>query len=245
MGKNLISQKRGKGSSTYKSKSFKYAGKVSHKKHSEQEKKGIVQGEIIDIVHSSGHYAPIIKATYEDNTSSLEIAQLGAKVGDKILAGKKAGVKNGNVIPLSEIPEGQLVYNIESIPGDGGKFVRSSGNFARVVSKQSSKVTLILPSKKERSFHPSCRAKIGTIAGGGRKEKPILKAGIMTKRKNARGKLYPRTSALSMNAVDHPFGGSSSSNKGKPTIARKHAPAGAKVGMIRPKQSGRGKGRRK
>ena len=245
MGKNLISQKRGKGSSVYKAKSFKYAGKVSHRRYSEEERNGMVEGEVIDIIHSSGHYAPLVKAVYKDKTNSLEIAQLGVRMGDKISSGKKAEVKNGNTLPLSEIPEGQLVCNIESIPGDGGKFVRSSGGFARVVGKQSDKVTIMLPSKKEHSFNPACRAKIGIIAGGGRKEKPILKAGIMSKRKAARGKLYPRTSALSMNSVSHPFGGSSSAHKGKPTIARKHAPAGAKVGMIRPRQSGRGKGRRK
>ena len=245
MGKNLIAQKRGKGSSVYKARSFRYAGKVAHRRYSEEERNGMVEGKVMDLIHSSGHYAPIAKTAYDDKTKALEIAQLGVKVGDKISAGKKAEIKNGNTLPLSEIPEGYLVCNIESIPGDGGKFVRSSGGFARVVGKHPDRIAVMLPSKKEHSFNPACRAKIGTIAGGGRTEKPILKAGIMSKRKAARGKLYPRTSALSMNAVAHPFGGTSSSHKGKPTIARKHAPAGAKVGMLRPRQSGRGKGRRK
>ena len=92
-------------------------------------------------------------------------------------------MRAATTVPLSEVPEGGLVCNIEAIPGDGGKFVRSSGGVARVVGKQPDKVTVMLPSKKEHSFHPACRAKIGVIAGGGRKEKPLLKAGIMSKRK--------------------------------------------------------------
>ena len=245
MGKNLISQKRGKGSSTYRAKSFRYAGKVAHRQYSDSEKTGTVEGKVVDLVHSAGHYAPLAKTVYDDKTKSLELAPLGIKVGDRISSGKTAEIKSGNVLPLSEIPEGTLICNIESMPGDGGKFVRSSGGFARVTGKNQDGVTILLPSKKEHSFNPACRAKIGVIAGGGRLEKPMLKAGSMAKRMAARGKLYPRTSALSMNAVAHPYGGSSSAHKGKPTIARKNAPAGAKVGMIRPKRSGRGKGRRK
>ena len=238
MGKNLISQKRGKGS-IYKSRGFRYIGKVKH----QPEKPGGITGKVTDIVHSSGHYAPIAKINY-DGRENLEIATFGLRVGDEISSGTNAEIKDGNVLPLANIPEGTLIFNIESLPGDGGKFVRTSGCFARLLSKTSGNVKVLLPSKKEHSFHPNCRATLGVVAGGGRPEKPILKAGTMAKKKTARGKLYPSTSALSMNAVAHPFGGSSSAHKGKPTIARKHAPAGAKVGMIRPKRSGRGKGRK-
>jgi len=245
MGKNLTSQKRGKGSSVYKSRGFRSIGTVKHRGYSDKERKGKIKGNVVDIVHSSGHYAPIAKIKYEDNINSLQIAPYGIRVGDEVGAGAGAAVKDGNILPLKKLPEGTLVFNIESMPGDGGKYVRSSGCFARVISKTGSDVTLMMPSKKEHSFNESCRATIGVVAGGGRPEKPILKAGVMAKKRAARGKLYPSTSALSMNAVSHPFGGSSSAHKGRPTIARKHAPAGAKVGMIRPKQSGRGKGRRK
>lgn len=245
MGKNVISQKRGKGSSTYRSRSFRYLGRVAHRTYSDGERNSIVKGRVIDILHSPGHYAPVAKVVYEDKIKSLELAPLAIKVGDHMTAGKNAEIKDGNTLPLSHIPEGTLVYNIEALPGDGGKFVRTTGGFARIVAKHSDRITILLPSKKEHSFNPACRAKIGIIAGGGRPEKPMLKAGIMSKKMAARGKLYPRTSALSMNAVSHPYGGSSSAHKGKPTIARRHAPAGAKAGMIRPKRSGRGKGRRK
>jgi len=241
MGKNLTSQKRGKGSSTYKSHSFRYIGTVKHHKQSENAK---ITGKVIDIVHSSGHYAPIAKINY-DGEEALEIAPFGLRVGDEVSSGAKAEIKDGNILPLGSIPEGTLIFNIESLPGDGGKFVRTSGGSARVLSKTRSHVRVMLPSKKEHSFTLNCRATLGVVAGGGRPEKPLLKAGIMAKKRAARGKLYPSTGALAMNAVSHPFGGSSSSHKGRPLIARKNAPAGAKVGMIRPKRTGRGKGRKK
>ncbi|MAG15775.1 50S ribosomal protein L2 [Candidatus Woesearchaeota archaeon] len=244
MGKNLITQKRGKGASVYKSHSFRYVGKVKHHASSKEEESDKVTGKVKDIVHSSGHYAPIAKVTYQGK-ESLEIASFGLRVGDEVSSGKNAKIKDGNVLPLESISEGSLIFNIESLPGDGGKFVRTSGGFARVLSKTSDQVKVMLPSKKEHSFNPRCRATLGVVAGGGRPEKPILKAGLMSKKRAARGKLYPRTSALSMNAVSHPFGGSSSAHKGKPLIARKNAPAGAKAGMLRPKRTGRGKGRKK
>ncbi|MBI2664751.1 50S ribosomal protein L2 [Candidatus Woesearchaeota archaeon] len=235
MGKNITSQKRGKGS-IYKAPSFRYVGEVKHPALAE------MTGKVTDIVHSQGHSAPIAKINYNGN-HLLGIAPYGMRVGDEVSAGQNAPLKDGNTLPLSKIPEGALIFNIESLPGDGGKFVRTTGGFARVLSKERMEVKVMLPSKKERSFHPQCRATIGVIAGGGRTEKPFMKAGEMSKKRAARGKLYPHTSAQSMNAVAHPFGGSST-NKGRPTIARKHAPPGAKVGMIRPRQSGRGKGRK-
>lgn len=242
MGKNLISQKRGKGS-IYRARSYRYVGVVRHPAYTDREKSDRLDGRVTDIVHSPGHYAPIAKIAYEGR-EAYEIAPHGMFVGQRVSSGTKAEVRNGNVLPLSRIPDGTLIFNIESLPGDGGKFVRTSGGSARVLSKSSKNVKVLLPSKNEHSFNGACRATIGVVAGGGRTEKPMLKAGLMRRKKSARGKLYPSVSGVSMNAVAHPFGGGGS-HKGKPTIARKHAPPGAKVGMLRPGRSGRGKGRRK
>ena len=155
--------------------------------------------------------------------------------------GPKSEIKSGNVLHLKDIPEGTSVYNIESQPGDGGKFVRASGTFAKVVAKTASKITIKLPSKKEKSFHPECRAAIGTIAGGGRTEKPFLKAGTKYHKMRAKNRLYPSVSGNSMNSVDHPFGGTNSNKKGKPTISPKHAPPGRKVGKLKPRRTGKQK----
>jgi len=133
------------------------------------------------------------------------------------------------------------IYNIELFPGDGGKFVRASGGFAKIVTKMQNMVLVELPSSKRKKFLPDCRATIGIIAGSGRKEKPFLKAGTKHYAMKAKNKLWPIVSGVSMNSVDHPFGGSSSSVKGGPTQTSRNAPPGAKVGKIAPKRTGRKK----
>jgi len=236
MGKRIISQRRGKGSSTYRAPSFRYPGKAA------SVGLGNSEGKIKDIIHSQGHSAPLIVVSYE-NKVQLSIAPHGIKVGDQVSTGPGVASKIGNTLPLSEIGEGEAVFNIESKPGDGGKFVRASGMFAKVLSTTKAGVLVELPSKKKKVFGKNCRATVGIVAGGGRKEKPMLKAGKMYHKQKARNRLYPRTSAVAMNAVDHPFGGSSSAHKGQPTIAPRHAPPGRKVGKIRPRRTGRRKGR--
>ena len=241
MGKNLISQKRGRGTSVYKARSFRYAGKAGHRQYAEEEKNGMIKGEVQDIIHSAGHYAPLARIKYADKKEALAIAPFGMRVGEEVFAGKTAEIKDGNTIPLSQIPEGTLIFNIESAPGDGGKFVRSSGCFARLLSRTPTTVKVMLPSKREHTFRADCRATVGVIAGGGRVDKPMLKAGLASMKAKARGKHYPKVSGLAMNAVSHPFGGTSSHHKGIPLIARRFAPAGAKAGSLRPKRTGRRK----
>ena len=126
-------------------------------------------------------------------------------------------------------------------PGDGGKFVRSSGSFAKVISRIGNKVIVRLPSRKEKEFNVECRACIGTIAGGGRKEKPILKAGNAMRAKRARNKLYPRVSPNSMSAIAHPFGNTRSLRKSKAKPISRNAPPGRKVGAVAARRTGRRK----
>jgi large subunit ribosomal protein L2 len=137
-----------------------------------------------------------------------------------------------------------LVFNIEAMPGDGGKFVRGSGTAARIASKRPDSITLILPSKKQREFNPNCRAIMGTVAGGGRLEKPFMKAGNMFKQMKSKNRYWPKVTGAAMNALSHPFGGKRTSRKGRPTIAPKNAPPGRMVGMIRPRKTGRARGTR-
>ena len=97
-----------------------------------------------------------------------------------------------------------------------------------------------MPSKKEKKFNNNCRAIIGRIAGAGRLDKPILKAGKKHHMKKGKNKLWPRTSALKMNVVDHPFGSGRGKNP-KSKIAKRNAPPGKRVGLIRPRRTGRRK----
>jgi len=231
MGKNLIQQARGKGTPTYRAPSFKYRAKVSYPKEASQ-------GEIIDFIKCRGHSSPLAEIRYDSGETTYVVAAQGMRAGDKIALGQVA-LENGNTLFLKDVPVGTALFNIEGKPGDGGKFVRSGGCFARVTAKNEKEVLVMLPSKKQKSFHPDCRATIGVIAGSGRKEKPFMKAGTKYHYMKARNKLYPRVGGISMNAVDHPFGTSRSSKKGHPTTVKKNATPGAKVGKIRQRRTGR------
>jgi len=233
MGKRLIQQARGKGGPTYRSPSFRFYGKAKMRPIQDNPIQGIVQ----DFVKCPGHTTPLAAIRYEDNQTLLLIAPEGIKVGDAVMCGG-ANISPGNTIALKNIPVGALLCNIESQPGDGGKFCRSSGTFAKLIEKTDKTISLELPSKKIKKFTPNCRAQIGICAGGGRLEKPLLKAGNAYHKMRAKNKLYPRVGGVKQNSVDHPFGGSSSSNKGRPTTAPKNAPPGRKVGKIRPKRTG-------
>jgi large subunit ribosomal protein L2 len=232
MGKNLIQQRRGKGSATFRAPSFRYPGKAEYPKMSESK-----IGRVADIVHSQGHSAPLLVIKYGDNVQ-LSIAAEGIKVGDNINF-MNSEIKPGSILPLEDLPEGTEVFNIEAIPGDGGKYVRSSGGSARIVAKIKDKVVVKLPSKKQKEFSKMCLATVGVVAGSGRPEKPILKAGHMHHKMKAKNKIWPSVSGTSMNAVAHPFGSKSSHTKGRPTQASRNAPPGRKVGKIAPKRTGR------
>jgi large subunit ribosomal protein L2 len=196
------------------------------------------EGKIVDFVKCRGHSAPLAQLKCTNGEESFIIAAEGMKTGDSVRLGQDAPMTRGNTLYLKDIPIGTSIFNVEIMPGDGGKFVRSGGCYAKVLAKNDKEVVIMLPSKKERALNPNCRATIGLIAGSGRKEKPFLKAGTRHHYMKARNKLYPRVKGQSQNAVDHPYGTSRSSKKGQPTIADKNAPPGAKVGKIRPRRTG-------
>jgi large subunit ribosomal protein L2 len=236
MGKNLVQQARGKGGPTYRAPSFNYKGEA--KTHF-----GDVSGTVMDLVRCRGHSAPLAQVKYQDNTTGFIIANEDMRVGDVIVNGNGAEIKPGHTLCVKDIPDGTALYNIEGQPGDGGKFVRTTGGFAKIVFRSPAGVTIMLPSKKTKLFHPNCRATIGIVAGGGRKEKPFLKAGTMHHYMRARNKKYPVMSGSAQNAVDHPYGNKRTSRKSKAKPAPHNAPPGRNVGMIRPRRTGRKKGK--
>lgn len=229
MGKNITSQKRGRGSTTYTRPSFKFKGKNSLGSDG--------NAVITELVSCRAHSAPLAVLKHDDDSYSLVVAPEGVRIGQEISIGS-GELTVGNVLKLSDMPEGTSIFNIENEPGDGGKFVRASGMTAKIVAKSASKISVLLPSKKLRDFNPDCRACVGVIAGGGRPEKPFYKAGRKHFRMKAKNRYWPTVCGTSMNAVAHPFGGRSSHHKGRPTIADHNAPPGRKVGSIRPRQTG-------
>ena len=230
MGKNLIQQRRGRGTGRFRAPDFRYKGEIKM-----LNKEFYV---VKNLVRCPGHSAPLIEAEYNDRSTSLLIAPEGISVGDKIDLTSQE-IRPGNIVALKDIPEGTSVFCIEAKPGDGGKFVRGSGSFAKIVGKSANSITLLLPSKKQKNFHPNCRAMIGVAAGGGRVEKPLLKAGKKHHIMKSKNKYYPLVSGSAMNAVAHPFGNKRTSRKSKARPAPRNAPPGRKVGMIRPRRSGR------
>ncbi|HLC33336.1 MAG TPA: 50S ribosomal protein L2 [Candidatus Nanoarchaeia archaeon] len=237
MGKSLIQQARGKGGPVYRSKGFAFAGDVKMRTPSQAK----VEGIVTDIIKSAGHTAPLLEVKFDDDVTCLVQAPEFMKVGDRIQSGPGSDVNPGNMLRLRDIPEGTPIYNIELQPGDGGKFCRTGGSAARVLAKTDATVTIMLPSKKEKTFNLDCRACIGVIAGGGRTEKPMLKAGNMHFNRRMKNKRWPNPSGAAQNAVDHPFGNKRTSRKARQRSVSHFAPPGRKVGKLWPRQTGRKK----
>jgi len=230
MGKRIISQARGKGSFTYRVRKKAYLHKIGYP---------IQEGtaEILDLIHSAGHSAPLMKLKTGSEIFYNPAFNL-ATVGDTIQIGKKT-LSPGNILKINEIPQGTQIYNIERNPGDGGKMIRTAGSSAMVAKKlEHNKISILMPNKKTIILSGDCRATIGVIAGDGRTLKPIMKAGRKFHKMKAMGKLYPRTSAVKVNAVDHPFG-SGRGKRIKSKTAKRNAPAGRNVGHLHPRRTGK------
>ncbi len=221
MGKNLRQQRRGRGTQRYLVPSFRYLGKVGYTNLPGQ------SGVVTDIMHAPGRRTPVALVNF-GQANGLVIASEGMHVGAEFTVKK-----------LKDVQEGSKIYNVELIPGDGGRLCRSSGAFATMVSKDKNSCTVLLPSKQKKVLHPDCLATTGSVASSGRAEKPFRKAGNKFYLMRGLGKLYPHTSGVSMNAVDHPFGGQT--RPGKPKTVSRHMPPGKKVGSISPRRTGRKK----
>jgi len=233
MGKITRAQRHGKGSPTYRAKSWRSLGEV---KLPPPEETG--EAVVVDILKDPGRSAPVARVRYGDGQERLVLAPEGIKVGDRIVAGVSVPVKPGNTLSLAEIPEGTPIHNIESRPGDRGKFARSSGTYATLIAHDIGRATIQLPSGETRDLNPRCRATIGVVAGGGRMDKPFIKAGKRHHAMLAKGKPYPLVRGVAMNVVDHPFGGRGK-HAGRPKTVSRNAPPGQKVGLIAARRTGK------
>ncbi|MDC7950777.1 50S ribosomal protein L2 [Methanomassiliicoccaceae archaeon COG_1] len=227
MGKRLRTQRRGSGCPHYRSPSHRHVDDVRIP-HYEGE------GTIRDLIQAPGRTSPLAVIDYADGRKSYQLAVEGTAVGQKVQIGGES-VKPGNTLILSNIHEGTLVHNIEGQPGDGGKFVKTAGTSALVVSN-GRKVVLSMPSGELKEFDPRCRAVVGVVAGGGRVDKPLGKAGKNYLTLRSRSVANKVTSGVAMNAVDHPHGGGSHPHVGGPNCHGRNAPPGQKAGFIAPKK---------
>jgi large subunit ribosomal protein L2 len=241
MGKRLLVQRRGRGSSVFRSPSWKREGSARYRpfKFDEVYTK-IIAGTVVELLHDPGRGCPLARVKFEDGVEMLMVAPEGLAAGQRIYYGANAPVRVGNILPVGKVPEGTMVCNIEIRPGDGGKLARSSGTYATVLAHRDDKTLIQLPSKKVKEVSSHARVTIGIVAGGGRVEKPMLKAGKMYYLSKARSFKYPTVRGKAMGAYAHPAGGGHHP-KGLVPVSRT-APPGQKVGHIAPRRTGRKRG---
>lgn len=238
MGHRITSQRRGRGGSTYRAPSHRYKGKLRHAGSNIDP----ASGQIIDIEHDPARHAPIALARLEDGQKVYILATEGLGVGDEVAWGPGVEVRNGNTLPLREIPVGAYICNVEARPNDGGKFVRSSGVQALVIGKaDDGRVGVRMPSGKNKWFSGACMATVGIVAGGGRSDKPFARAGKKYLHIRSSAEKWPRVRGVCMNVVDHPFGGGGHQHSGRPKTVSRGTSPGRKVGHIAPRRTGKWK----
>jgi large subunit ribosomal protein L2 len=235
MGKRLKSQKRGKGSSVYKTPSHRYFVKIKYPLFKQPG-----QGEVLEFIDDPGHGVLIARINMEDGSHFFNLAAEGLAVGDQVSVLKIEKPKIGDVAKLADLPDGTPIFNVEVNHGAGGQMARSTGASATLLTRdeETGLVNVKLSSGAVKSFSPECLATVGVASGGGRKEKPFKKASAKRFAFKAKHKIYPRVRGTAMNAYNHPHGGKS---MGKPTTVARGTPPGAKVGMIAARSTGRRK----
>lgn len=227
MGKRLRTQRRGAGGSQYRSPSHRHVDDVKLPRMDEG------TGTIRDLIQAPGRSSPLAVLDI-GGRKNYQLAAEGTRVGQTVEIGGD-NVAVGNITVLGRIPEGTPVHNIEGMPGDGGRFVKTAGASATVVSRGGS-VMVKMPSGQMKEFHPNCRAVIGVVAGGGRTDKPLAKAGKNYHVLRSKSVANKATKGIAMNAADHPHGGGNHPHVGGPNCMKRTASPGQKAGFIAPKK---------
>jgi large subunit ribosomal protein L2 len=154
------------------------------------------------IEYDPNRSARIALVVYKDGEKRYIIAPQGLKVGQQIMSGKDAPPEIGNALPLTHIPLGSFIHNIELQPGKGGQLVRSAGTYAQLAAREGKYAVVRMPSGELRKILVTCKATIGAVSNPDHNLESHGKAG----RKRWLG-IRPRTRGVAMNPVDHPMGG--------------------------------------
>jgi large subunit ribosomal protein L2 len=232
MGKTIVQQARGRGGPAYTIRRRAFRFRIDYPR---LDVNGI--GKIIKLINSSGHSSPLAKIEIGKDKFIVPAAD-GVYEGQEIQI-DNGKIENGNIVRLKDIPIGTKIYNIELVPGKGGKIMRSAGCSAFAMTRDKEGVEILIKRRRIK-LNENCRAIIGSAAGDGRKSKPIVKAGNKHHLMKAKGRKWHYTSAIKTNALDHPFG-SGRGKRIKSKIAKRNAPPGKKVGHVRPKRTGKSK----
>lgn len=184
-----------------------------------------IEGIVERLEYDPNRTAFIALIKYTDDEYSYIIAPQRIKAGDKIISGENAEIRPGNALPLSSIPVGTIIHNIEMKPGKGAQIARSAGNYAQLTGKDSGYCLLKLRSGSVIMIRSQCMATIGSVSNPDQQNISLGKAG----RNRWKGR-RPKVRGVAMNPVDHPHGGGEGktsggrhpvSPKGNPTKGKK------------------------
>lgn len=185
-----------------------------------------IPAKVVSIEYDPNRSANIALLCYADGEKRYIIAPLGLTKGDKVESGENADIKVGNSLPLSAIPVGTMIHNVELQPGKGGQIARAAGNSAQLMAKEGKYATLRMPSGEMRYVPVRCRATIGQV---GNLDHEIIRVGKAGKTRHFG--IRPTVRGVVMNPCDHPHGGGEGKSPigmpspvtpwGKPTLGYK------------------------
>lgn len=161
-----------------------------------------IAGKVVSVEYDPNRSARIALVHYSDGEKRYILAPLGLRVGDKVMAGPKAEIKPGNALPISNIPLGTTIHNIEIKLGRGGQLVRSAGTAAQLLAKEGAFAHVRMPSGEVRLVDVRCSATVGQVGNVDHENQNIGKAG----KSRWRG-FRPAVRGMTMNPFDHPHGG--------------------------------------
>jgi len=209
-----------------------------------------MKGVVKDIIHDPGRGAPLAVVHFRNpykykKDKELMIATEGTYTGQFIYAGAKAKMTIGNILPLKALPEGTVICCVEEKAGDRGKLAKASGEYCtiKIHDMDAGKTQIALPSGNKKTLPSTCRAMVGVVAGGGRMDKPLLKAGAAFYKYRSKRNEWPKVRGVAMNPVEHPHGGGNHQHIGHASTVKWDAPPGKKVGLVAARRTGLHRGR--
>lgn len=244
MGRVIRGCRKGK-SLIFTAKTRLRQGAVKVRKLDYTERNGFIKGLVTKIMHDPGRGAPMCEVKFRDPyryrlNKERWIAVEGLHTGQFVYCGTKAQLAIGNCLPLGKMPEGTVVAMCEEKVADRGRLARASGCSCMIVghSDDGKKTRIRLPSGSRKTVQAKCRAVVGIAAGGGRMDKPVLKAGRNFHKYRVKRNCWPKVRGSAMNPVEHPHGGGNHQHVGHPTTMSRYACSGAKVGLIAARRTG-------
>jgi len=164
--------------------------------------KDAIPAKVQTIEYDPNRSSRIALLAYRDGEKRYILAPDGLKIGDVVSSGSKSEIKPGNALPLSNIPDGTVIHNVELVPGQGGRIARSAGTSVQLMAKEKGYANLRMPSGEIRLVNLGCKATIGQV---GNAEHELISGG-KAGRSRWKGR-RPRVRGVAMNPVDHPLGG--------------------------------------